>query len=272
MAAWKRKHRDAAPRLATSCATDVGRVRSNNEDSVRVGSINRNGQADLVLCVADGVGGGPAGEVASRTAVDAVFEVLESSDGVRLADSLQSAFAIADERVAIIAERKAATTLVVAVVDPDASVTVASVGDSRAYLVAKGRAHQITQDHSLVAARVAAGVITAAQARVSPDRNVVLRAIGSAGSLPADVFQLGPLRKGERLVLCTDGVHGLLDDHKIARLTKGPLEACAAALVAAAVEAGGTDNATAAVAGLVPHEGQPTGRLSKFLGRPASPP
>jgi serine/threonine protein phosphatase PrpC len=214
------------------------------------------GRTDSIIAVADGVGGGPAGEFASCAAVDAVMKTLGSDTWSDAAHGLSEAFDMANQKVFdITGDGRAATTLVVALVSVDGgSATIGNVGDSRAYVVARGRARQITEDHSLVAARVEAGQMTAAEAREAPDRNLLIRAVGSAPQISADVF--GPLTflPGEVLVLCTDGVHGLIEDGDIARFaSRLPIEGCAGALVAAAVEAVGTDNATAIVGGFVPH-------------------
>ena len=134
--------------------------------------------------------------------------------------------------------------------NPRALVCIANVGDSRAYIVAAGVAQQISDDHSIVAARVAAGQITAAEARTAPDRNVLTRSIGSEPEVLVDIFGPRQLQPNERLLLCTDGVHGMIDDAAIGRLASSlPIGQSAGALVAAAVEAGGRDNATALVGG-----------------------
>jgi protein phosphatase len=187
--------------------------------------------------------------------VETVLEYLGASPWRDPADSLKAAFELANQAVFdITSEGRAATTLVVAVVsERDGAVTVANVGDSRAYLVADGHARQITQDHSLVAARVAAGHMTAAQARKAPDRNLLTRAVGSERAVQVDVFGPAKLESGQRLVLCTDGVYGMIEDEAIGRLAGGlAIEESAGALVAAALEAGGHDNATALVGGFAP--------------------
>lgn len=238
----------------TSVASDVGKTRPNNEDYASSDSVVHGGRTYSILAVADGVGGGPAGELASRAAVDAVREALGTRRWIDAADGLSTAFDLANQRVFdVTGDGRAATTLVVALVSADGgSATIGNVGDSRAYVVARGRARQITEDHSLVAARVEAGQMTAAEARQSPERNLLIRAVGSSPQISADVFGPLTLLPGEVLVLCTDGVHGLIEDGEIARLaSSSPIEDCAGVLVAAAVEAGGTDNATTIVGGFV---------------------
>jgi serine/threonine protein phosphatase PrpC len=262
--------------LQVATATDVGRVRRKNEDfvaAVRVSSAD--GREFALWLVADGVGGGPQGDVASRTAVEAAIEFLRDQTWNDPVDALREAFIAANSRVyGITGTGEAATTLVAALVadsavapepgavptgagavapEPGADPTgaaawVANVGDSRAYLIADGKARPVTTDHSLVAARVAAGLITDAEARVAPDRNVVTRAIGSEPGVHVDIFGVRPLLPGERLLLCSDGIHGMIEDAAIARIASGadPSE-IPRRLVDAANQAGGRDNATALV-------------------------
>ena len=240
-------------RLQVALATDVGRVRHNNEDYVSAEWVlSADGRTFGLWLVADGVGGGPQGERASRMAVETVIDFVVHEKWVDPAGALTAAFALANRNVFDISgEGSAATTLVVALVsESDGCVFIANVGDSRAYLVSGGEAKPITDDHSIVAARVAAGQITAAEALTAPDRNVLVRSIGSEREVQVDVFGPRDLLAAERLVLCTDGVHGMIDDSAIARLGGGlAVGQSAQALVATAVEAGGRDNATAQVGG-----------------------
>ena len=238
--------------LQVAVATDVGRVRRNNEDYVSAQRVaDADGRAFGLWLVADGVGGGPQGERASRMAVETVSDYMTHEQWTDPARALTEAFALANHNVYEISEGSAATTLVVALVsEADGCVFISNVGDSRAYLVAGGQAQPITDDHSVVAARVAAGQITAAEARTASDRNVLTRSIGSETEVLVDVFGPRQLQTNERLVLCTDGVHGMIDDATIARLASGlPIGEAPAALVAASNEAGGRDNATALVGG-----------------------
>lgn len=259
--------------LQTSTASDVGKTRPNNEDCARTFVVVRGGRAYSILAVADGVGGGPAGELASEAAVGAIAETFSKSDWGDPSSGLAMAFAAANDRVRDIAgDGSTATTLVVAVVDERAgTATIANVGDSRAYVVTENGSRQITHDHSLVAAKVEAGLITAAEARMAPDRNLLTRAVGSTSNVAVDTFGPIDLRPGDRLVLCTDGVHGLLQDQEIIDVVGGvPIEEGALSLVTVALEAGGTDNATAIVAGWQstprggPHPHQ-QGRLRRLL-------
>src|SRR5450759_94860 len=238
--------------VQVAVATDVGRVRRNNEDYVQAERVVRDGRRYSMWAVADGVGGGPQGELASKTAVETIVDYLAHEPWTDPSVALTEAFALANRNVfEITSEGSAASTMVAALVsEPEGVVCIANVGDSRAYIVTGGEARQITDDHSVVAARVAAGQITAAEARTAPDRNVLTRSIGSETEVLVDIFGPRQLQPNERLVLCTDGVHGMIDDDAIGRLGGGlPIAESAGALVAAAVEAGGKDNATALVGG-----------------------
>jgi protein phosphatase len=259
--------------LLTSTASDVGKTRPNNEDFARAFVVVRGGRAYSILAVADGVGGGPAGELASEAAVEAVAETLRDRAWSDLPGGLAIAFAAANDSVRdITGDGSAATTLVVAAIDERAgTATIANVGDSRAYLVTENLARQITHDHSLVAAKVEAGLLTPAEARIAPDRNLLTRAVGSTPNVAIDTFGPIEIQPRDRLVLCTDGVHGLLQDQEIADAVGGvPIEEGAFSLVSVALEAGGTDNATAIVAGWqstpggVPYPHQ-HGRLMRLL-------
>ena len=129
---------------------------------------------------------------------------------------------------------------------------LANLGDSRAYVYAGGALDQVSVDHSLVQELVDSGAITPDDALVHPERHVITRALGGRGSAEADFFVL-PLSAAERLLLCSDGVSGMVDDATIARVlaeTTDPRDA-ADRLVAAALEAGGHDNATAVVVDVV---------------------
>ncbi len=245
--------------LQVALATDVGRVRHHNEDYALAERVPGPGGTWSLWLVADGVGGGPQGERASLLAVETVVDYLTASQWVDPAAALTEGFALANHRVHTLASLQdaealstMATTLVAALVD-EASATayVANVGDSRAYLYARGQLTRVTQDHSLISERLASGELTEAEARLVAGHNVLTRGIGSDATVAVDVFGPRVLRPGERLLLCSDGLHGMIDDGDIARLVGGAsLQEVPALLVAAANDAGGRDNVTALIGGL----------------------
>ncbi len=225
--------------------SDVGVERSNNEDSAAV---------DLELglfIVADGMGGHAAGEVASRVAVEATIAALRArprparqrDQGEVLLQAMHDANAAvvreADERGTF----GMGTTLSVVCVRRRSAV-IAHVGDSRIFSVAKKRIVQLTSDHTLVAAMVESGVLTAEQALAHPDKHVLTQAIGTLGVLEPQVLQAKIPARG-RLLLCTDGLHDALSAEEIGELARRPdLDEAARALVERANAEGGHDNVT----------------------------
>ncbi len=225
--------------------THVGRVRAGNEDAY--------GTTEDVWVVADGLGGHPGGEVASRIAVESVLTSLRDGTGGDPVGALGAAYAAAADDIAARSETEPwladmATTLVVAVRDDAGEVYVANLGDSRAYLLSGDALHQLTRDDNVAELLLARGVLTAEQARVHPGQFSLTRALGLGDREPT-VHRLDAATG--RLLLCSDGVNGELPDTEIARaLGPGtPAQACDA-LVEAALAAGGSDNVTAVVVDL----------------------
>jgi protein phosphatase len=258
-----------------SASTHPGVRRENNEDSYRA-------CPDLGLfVVADGVGGYEAGEVASRSAVDAIQQsIAESSgwtrettwpfeyqlslglDGNRLNWALiQANQRIRAEVEASRGRKGMATTIAAVLFETDAGgvkapvrgVTVGHVGDSRVYRWRAGKLDRLTHDHSWVEDQVRAGVLTEDDARRHPRRNLLTRALTGAGEPQAD-FGWAPLAEGDALLLCTDGLFGVLSDEQMAEIlahdasdaTRDRASGTVCdALVHAANLGGGPDNITA---------------------------
>jgi protein phosphatase len=222
-------------------ATDTGNVRATNQDQLLA-------DGDLVA-VADGMGGHAAGEVASRLAIEALRDAFAADP---TADGLVAAVHAANRLVYERAEADPALhgmgTTLVAVALVGASLAVVNVGDSRAYLLQDGRLRRLTSDHSLVAELVRSGAISEDQARTHPQRNILTQVVGVDPSVEPYVGEAIPER-GDRLLLCTDGLFNELDEAQIASILASvadPADA-AARLVDAANRAGGTDNITALV-------------------------
>lgn len=232
-------------------ATRVG-GRDHNEDAVLATPVGDAGNAWL-LAVADGMGGHAGGEVASRVAIDTLREHFAGPLPDDVALQMKRAFRVANERVW--AEGGTSdighmgTTLVAAVVN-GVYLTVANVGDSRAYLVRGNQVQQLTHDHSLVAEQVERGQLTAGTERQSPQRNVLTAAIGTAEKLERrlpDIFELTLLPE-DRLLLCSDGFHDVIDQREYAgQLTGGNPDTLALALTSLAEQRGTTDNVSAVV-------------------------
>ena len=230
--------------LVSGSASLVGQVRTANEDAVLV--------ADGLAAVADGMGGHRAGEVASADTV----QVLASAEGSRSIEDLVAGVHRANRRVN---ERAAedeelrgmgTTVCVVGQVryDDEDQLAVLNVGDSRVYLLAGGELTRLTEDHSLVETLVREGRITAAEAEVHPQRNVLTRALGVEALVVVDAWLLRPC-DGDRLLLCSDGLFNELAEDRIAELLSEaePPDVVARRLAVEAEAAGGRDNISTVV-------------------------
>ena len=221
--------------------TDVGLVRDHNEDSLAVNP--------PLYAVADGMGGHAAGEVASEIAIQTlVANAPETPDGDDLARAVVAAnHAVIRAAAEGIGRKGMGTTMTCAMLSGKRLV-VAQVGDSRAYLLHEGSLQRITRDHSLMADLIESGQITVEEARVHPQRSVITRALGSDPSTLPDIYEMN-VAPGDRLLLCSDGLSGMVDDSLLESTlerVKDP-QRCAAALVNEAITAGGYDNVTAVV-------------------------
>ena len=207
--------------IEMECLTDVGRKRPHNEDFVDcfeptdTEELARSGR---LYIVADGVGGGSAGEVASEYAAKKVLHEYYHSSEPDLGERLKTAIHAANAGIFEHVQRRPelgrmGTTLVAAVVRGD-ELVVANVGDSRAYLIRKGEIHQVTRDHSLVARLVDEGSITPEEAETHPRRNVVLRSLGAGAKVYSDIFD-GRVQRGDQIVLCSDGLMRHVTDDEI---------------------------------------------------------
>jgi PPM family protein phosphatase len=231
-------------RLVAAGLSDIGRVRTSNEDAYLTG--------DSVYAVADGMGGHVAGEVAASTALEpiAALDGKVFSDSSEAVTALRDAVIEANERVATMAEdepsyRGMGTTLTAALVEGQ-RLHVAHVGDSRAYLLRDGQFSQLTDDHTLVQHLVDEGQITREEAANHPQRSIITRAIGVSHDIDVDSMTL-ELLPDDVLLLCSDGLTGVVDDATIASEINRPdaPEDVLDRLVHLANDAGGPDNVTA---------------------------
>ena len=237
----------------------VGLVRKHNEDSIFW-------DAGLGLfVVADGLGGHAAGEVASRIVVERIEKAIESTagqdvkslpsydsglsaNGNRLrAAILDSDSAITDDIVRH-PERETMGSTVVACLVEGSKATIAHVGDSRAYLVGEEAIAQVTRDHSWVAEQVANGILTIDEAKRHPFRNVITQALGNGNDLAIDVVEL-ELKGSDAILLCSDGLSGMVPDEDILSIVKqaSNLQVAARGLIDRAIENGGEDNVSVVV-------------------------
>ena len=268
--AFKRRLAQASLTLQVVSGTTIGlnRTRLANEDACvyKAWSLahDRRIAQRAVLCVVDGMGGMEAGEVASRAAVEAVLNgVAAGSQGAGREeasppDPVVLVRAAAGAVWAAAAGRAVGATITCAVVD-DGAMTLAHVGDTRAYLLRGGTLTQLTQDHSLVASMVASGVLTPEEARGHPDSNKVLRSLGGQQELADDYIDtlatahgepVLKLRADDRLVLCSDGVWGVLTDDALREILLDAADDPVAVrtIIRRVLEGGAPDNATLIIA------------------------
>ena len=233
----------------TAGQTDVGRFRSQNQDVFASEPI---GGLGLVAVVCDGMGGAKAGDVASARTRDVILGTLRDQslrDGkTSIGGLLRTALERANELVYTMAQqdedmRGMGTTAVVAVIR-DGSACIANVGDSRAYWIGSG-IRQITRDHSVVQLLVEHGQLTPEEALVHPKRHIITRAIGAEPTVEAELFDL-PL-EGGALLLCTDGLSGVVPPEAIASVVREDPVRAPGELIRMALEMGSTDNVTALV-------------------------
>jgi protein phosphatase len=259
-------------RIVAAAASDLGKARSSNQDRAIIG--------DGFLAVADGMGGHVGGEIAARLAVETVGRSYEQHP---TADGLVAAVHKANEDIWTRGAqdqglRGMGTTLTAAallVTGEGAQVAVVNVGDSRAYLFGPSGLRQLTEDHSLVEEMVRRGEITEREAFFHPCRHIITRALGVDRQLDVD-FRTVDVIAGDRILLCSDGLTNECPDGEIAEIlaANADPETTARALVARALEHGGTDNITVIVAnveGTVPRDRRVTGREAAGAGLTARP-
>ena len=259
----------AAPSLAVCGATDRGLERAKNEDTFVIADLDNGSITSpcaraelsptgrgLLMLVCDGMGGAAAGEVASHIAAEAIKNGLEErGDAVvgRAQESLEGAVKQANQ--AIFREAKAhpeekgmGTTCTAALVFPD-RVVFAQVGDSRAYLLRAGALQPLTRDQTLASRLLDSGGLRPDQVATFPFRHVLLQALGSRATVEPVISEI-TLARGDRVLLCSDGLHGVVDEETIARTLRETPDVAnsAQALIELALAAGGPDNVTVVVA------------------------
>jgi protein phosphatase len=232
-------------RLVIGAATDVGRIREINEDGYLVD------EGIGLIAVADGMGGHRAGEVASATALEALRASVRKGSALR--EAIEEANeAVFDKSLTDDDYRGMGTTLTAGTLAAGNTLIVGHVGDSRAYLLRDGEFRQFTTDHSRVQELVDDGRLTADEAAVHPMRNIVTRALGVDSSVEVDVYAL-KLEPGDVVLFCSDGLTGMLQDEFVGaelRRESDPARV-ATRLVDEANRAGGEDNITVIVIGVV---------------------
>jgi PPM family protein phosphatase len=246
--------------------TDTGRVRSANEDAFVIADMTTDGVTNatrgprwdvgnrgVLLAVSDGMGGAEAGEVASALVIESLRDHLDNScKESDISQSVRCAIEAANRDVVVAAREPGHAGMgatLVAVLVHRALAHIASVGDSRVYLIRGGKIRQLTTDHSYVEVLIRAGQMTRAEALSSPYRNIILQAMGLKDDVTVALLRLA-LRRGDVFLLCSDGLSNKLTDDEMLRIVgEGPShEQACARLVGLANERGGEDNITVIVA------------------------
>lgn len=241
--------------LKVSSGTDIGREREINEDaaaSLVFNAKNDYGSKEFgILVVADGIGGYDKGEIASNLAVSSfVDEILSRLSTQSLPESSQdfaqlllTGVKFANEKVRFESLKRShqlGTTLVGAIIC-DGVAHIVNVGDSRAYLVSDSKSiRQISKDHSAVQEMIDAGIISKEEGRNHPRKNLITRSLGSQIEIRPDVFEVH--LQGETLLLCSDGLHGMLGDSEISEIINHNLTESLKNLISKANHLGGRDN------------------------------
>jgi protein phosphatase len=266
--------RSAKPiRVEVFAKTDLGRTRDHNEDKFLVADLTKKaasllpevrrhevGPKGTLLVVADGMGGAAAGELASEMATDTIYAHLvktwnaeDQATPQRFAYRLKEAVEVANASIHAHAKahpelRGMGTTTTAAGVLND-HLYLTQVGDSRAYLIRNGEAHQLTKDQSLIQRLVEAGELTEEEAAHSERKNIILQALGPDPKVKVDLTHQ-EMRRGDILVLCSDGLSGQVKKEEIAKVVSSTQDLIAACdqLIALANERGGPDNITVVIA------------------------
>jgi len=241
-------------RLGVGARTDMGRVRENNEDKIDI--LEPDEPSVLATkgrfyAVADGMGGAQAGQIASELALKTVFRSYYASRTSDVGEALKEAVAEANRYLLDVArmipDRSGMGTTFTGAVVREEEMIIAQVGDSRCYLLRGGRMEQVTEDHSWVQEQVSRGAMTLEEAEMSPFRNVITRSLGAAPEVEPELFAV-KLEPGDRYVLCSDGLSGMMTDSELFELAReGSASVAAWNLVDRAVENGGKDNVTVVV-------------------------
>lgn len=233
--------------------TDLGNVRTNNEDVGLFFRVEEAHEKGCLMMVADGMGGHNAGEVASRMAADIISHEYFKQNG-SVEKSLSRSFELANKKIFEMSQSNRSmkgmgttcTTLVVIGSD----IYYSQVGDSRAYLLKQNKIYQITEDHTYVQELVNKGEITIIEASTHPKRNILTNAMGTKESLRIDTGKFAlPIEEKDRLMICSDGLYDYLNDDDIARILGGnSLHNAASEMVDEAKKRGGHDNITVVLA------------------------
>jgi len=245
-------------RLLHAARTDVGMIRSGNEDNF---AVHANGDRGLFI-VADGMGGHAAGEVASEMAVQIIereLQGIQNLDDRTVAETVAEALRkanrnIHDRTITEVDKQGMGTTASVLLISRQ-KYMIGQVGDSRVYRLRDGALQQLTKDHSYVQEQVDAGFLTPEQARYHPYSNVITRCVGASPEVEPDIYA-GEAKVGDLFLVASDGLTGMVDDRRLQMLlmSRAEPERKVHALISEANGRGGLDNITAIVVQVAPDE------------------
>jgi protein phosphatase len=244
--------------LRHSARTDVGMIRSGNEDNFAAHATGDRG----LFVVADGMGGHAAGEVASEMAVQtlerelgSVKDLADGGAGQRVTDALRLANRCIHDRTITEVDKQGMGTTASVLIVSGGRYLIGQVGDSRVYLLRDGALHQLTKDHSYVQEQVDAGFLTPEQARYHPYSNVITRCVGASPDVQPDIYE-GDVRLGDLFLVASDGLTGMVDDRRLQMLlmSRAEPERKVHSLIAEANGRGGLDNITAIVVQVAPED------------------
>lgn len=238
--------------MKTTFQTDIGRHRTQNQDRV---ALFTNAQGLSLVVIADGIGGNRRGDLAAEMTIEAFGQAFTATQPLTVESASQwlvSQVQLINNKILTKSTEKQSyhgmgTTLVAAILFDD-DIVVANIGDSRGYIMHAGQLTQITVDHSLVNELVKKGDLTEQEAKNSPQNNIITRAIGISADAKADVNQFH-LKKGDQLLLCTDGLSKMVSVAQIADVlnSKKSLKRKCGLLIKMANKAGGPDNITVSI-------------------------
>ena len=231
--------------------TDTGRIRTHNEDSV---TIVKNKKGEMLACVADGVGGHKAGEIASQIAINTITEAFKETfkdlDKLSAINWLRQATTEVNNKIFSYVDKHEeakgmGTTLVCALITKD-YILIGNVGDSSGFAIKKEKLYKITYDHTLVNLLLKAGEITEEEAKNHPKKNVLMKALGTNNPIEIDIFDCDLDVDG--ILLASDGLTNMLDKEKIMTVLNSnePIQDKVIKLIAKANNRGGTDNISVA--------------------------
>lgn len=244
-------------RLIHAARTDVGMIRSGNEDNFAVAASGDHG----LFVVADGMGGHAAGEVASEMAVQTIqrelgpVKSLDNRAAERVSDAVKLANRTIHDRTITEVDKQGMGTTASVLMVSGTRYMIGQVGDSRVYMLRDGALHQLTKDHSYVQEQVDAGFLTPEQARYHPYSNVITRCVGASPDVDPDIYE-GEVRVGDLFLVASDGLTGMVDDRRLQTLllSRTEPERKVHLLIAEANGRGGLDNITAIVVQVAPDD------------------